>query len=173
MEAVIANLLAAFERGRIDRRELIRGIALAAAGAHVVGSGDLAAQTSRTSEAPAFRTVALDHISYAVADYGRSRDFYAELMGWQVESDNGESQATLSIGDVGSIIIRNARNVPSEPPTGVVNHIAYRIADFDTDAVREELERRGLSPRRDQGGGPGYDSYHVRDPDGWDLQISG
>ena len=57
--------------------------------------------------------------------------------------------------------------------TGVINHVAWRIEDFDTDAVREELERRGLNPRRDQGGpDPGYDSYHVLDPDGWDLQIS-
>lgn len=38
-----------------------------------------------------------------------------------------------------------------------------------TDAVREELESRGLNPRRDQAGG---DSYHVLDPDGWDLQIA-
>jgi hypothetical protein len=55
----------------------------------------------------------------------------------------------------------------------VINHIAWAIENFDTDRVRTELERRGHKPRRDQGGGQGtYDSYHILDPDGWDLQIS-
>jgi hypothetical protein len=39
--------------------------------------------------------------------------------------------------------------------------------------VKAELERRGLAPRLDTGGGDGYASFHVKDPDGWDLQISG
>ena len=174
MEPIIANLLAAFENGRMDRRQLVQCLALAATGTQVLASPSSAAgQTPANTSAAAFRTTGLDHISYSVADYGRSRDFYTDLMGWEVRSDNGESQATLQIGDVGTIIIRNARQLPNEPPTGVINHVAYRIADFDTEAVRQELERRGLNPRRDQGGGPGYDSYHVRDPDGWDLQISG
>ena len=173
MESVIANLLAAFESGRMDRRQLIHSLALAATGAHVLASpAGASGAPTRAPSAPAFRTVSLDHISYAVSDYGRSRDFYADLMGWEVTADNGESQATLAIGDVGNIIIRNAREVPSQSPTGVINHISYHIADFDTDTVREELEGRGLNPRRDQGGGADYDSYHVRDPDGWDLQIS-
>jgi catechol 2,3-dioxygenase-like lactoylglutathione lyase family enzyme len=173
MESLVSNLLAAFENGRMSRRELVQTLAVAAAGAQLTGPAAVAAQGAPSRPAiPAFRTVSLDHISYAVSDYGRSRDWYADLMGWEIRSDNGENQATLAIGEVGNVIIRNARQAPSEGPTGVINHIAWRISDFDTDAVREELERRGLSPRRDQGGGEGYDSYHVRDPDGWDLQIS-
>ncbi len=128
-----------------------------------------------------FETASLDHISYAVADYGRSRDFYADLMGWEVRDDNGSTQATLRIGNAGDIIIRNSRQQASPAPsrpggaplTGVINHIAWRIENFDTDAVREQLERRGLNPRRDPGPDDmDYDSYHVLDPDGWDLQIS-
>ena len=179
METVITKLLHAFEQGRMNRRELVQSLALAATGAHVLASPAAAqAATPASSSAAAFRTTSLDHISYAVADYGRSRDFYADLMGWEVRSDNGESQASLRIGDVGNIIIRNNRRPmsqsrPDRPPlTGVINHVSWRIADFDTDAVRAELERRGLNPRRDQAGGGDYDSYHVLDPDGWDLQIA-
>lgn len=178
MEAVIGKLVQAFEEGRMSRRDLVRNLAVAAAGAPLVGF-PLAEAAAGGSVPPAtFRTTGLDHISYAVADYGRSRDFYADLMGWEVANDDGERQATLRIGDVGNIIIRNNRRGMRQeregrpPLTGVINHVAWRIADFDTDAVREELERRGLSPRRDQGGGGDYDSYHVLDPDGWDLQIS-
>ena len=39
--------------------------------------------------------------------------------------------------------------------------------------MEAELKRRGLEPRLDTGGGAGYASFHVKDPDGWDLQISG
>jgi catechol 2,3-dioxygenase-like lactoylglutathione lyase family enzyme len=180
MEAVIARLLEGFEQGRIDRRQLIKSLAVAATGARVLGSA--APASAQTAEpATPFRTASLDHISYAVSDYGRSRDFYVDLMGWRVIEDDGERQARLRIGEVGDIIIRNNRRPAPQAPsgdgrppvTGVINHIAWRLQEFDTDAVRDELERRGLDPRRDQGTPEmDYDSYHVRDPDGWDLQIS-
>jgi hypothetical protein len=49
-----------------------------------------------------------------------------------------------------------------------VDHIAYTIDTWDKDAVEAELKRRGLAPRPDT-----PDSFHVKDPDGFDLQISG
>ncbi len=180
METTISQLLDAFEQGKLDRRQLIRSLAIAATGAQALLPDASVRAATPAPRAATFRTASLDHISYAVADYGRSRDFYADLMGWEVISDSGENQATLRIGDVGEMIVRNSRRPMSQPPrepggpplTGIINHIAWRIEDFDTNAVREELERRGLNPRRDQGGDPDYDSYHVLDPDGWDLQIS-
>ena len=67
---------------------------------------------------------------------------------------------------------------PSRPPvTGVIDHISWGIEPWDTETVRNELVKRGLSPREDTGGhgtmetSP-FKSFHVKDPDGWDLQIS-
>jgi catechol 2,3-dioxygenase-like lactoylglutathione lyase family enzyme len=67
---------------------------------------------------------------------------------------------------------------PSRPPiTGVINHISWGIEPWDTQTVRSELVKRGLTPREDTGGhgtmetSP-FKSFHVKDPDGWDLQIS-
>ena len=61
---------------------------------------------------------------------------------------------------------------PIRPPvTGVINHISYRIEPCDTDGVKAEFERRGLNPRPDMVGET-FKSWHVLDPDGWDLQIS-
>ena len=37
--------------------------------------------------------------------------------------------------------------------------------------MKAELERRGLKPRPDMVG-ENFKSWHVLDPDGWDLQIS-
>ena len=182
MEQTIETLLKDFEDGKMNRRQLIKSLAMVAA---------VAAPARRRAAAPAakapWKTVHLDHISYSVTDYKRSAAFYANLMGWEIANDNGTNQATLKIGPVGEIIIRNARRpegapgaaaapaaaAPANRPpvTGVINHISYGVAPWDTDGVKAELERRGLNPRPDMVGAD-FKSYHVLDPDGWDLQIS-
>jgi hypothetical protein len=87
------------------------------------------------------------------------------LLGMKVSGDNGR-QCNLSFGDRGSWLLpRNARE-GSTPPK--VDHIAYTIETWDQQAVRTELERRGLQPRVDT-----ENSFHVKDPDGFDVQISG
>ena len=202
MESVIAGLLRDFEQGRMSRRQLIQSLAMAAAAAAAPGTA--LAQTpapaaSAMGKAP-WKTVWLDHISFQVSDYKKSVDFYTNLMGWEVQNDTG-SQATLKIGDVGGIIIRNSRRggrgeatpaaastggaaaaqpaaaatqsaQPARAPiTGVIDHISWGVDPWDTDKVKAELERRGLNPRPDMQGND-FKSFHVKDPDGWDLQIS-
>jgi catechol 2,3-dioxygenase-like lactoylglutathione lyase family enzyme len=193
MESLIAKLLGDFEEGKLSRRQLIHSLALcatapaAAAAAAAQAPAASASSTAASSPAP-WKTVYLDHISYAVTDYKRSAAFYSNLMGWTIRNDNGTNQATLDLGNVGGIIIRNARrpeggataapaasSQPGQPPrpplTGVVNHISYGIEPWNTDKVKAELERRGLNPRPDMVG-DNFKSFHVFDPDGWDLQIS-
>lgn len=186
MEAVIAGLLKDFEDGKMTRRQLIQSLAMAAAA--VAPGAALAAQAPAATAAPIpaafekapWKTVWLDHISYAVSDYRRSTAFYRDLMGWDIRNDNGNNQCTLKIGDIGEIIIRNTRQAaanpqpsqPGRPPlTGVINHVLYGIQPWDTEGVKAELEKRGLKPRPDMVG-DNFKSYHVTDPDGWDLQIS-
>ena len=66
----------------------------------------------------------------------------------------------------------------SRPPvTAVVDHISWGIEPWDTETVRAELVKRGLTPREDTGNRgtmekSAFKSFHVKDPDGWDLQIS-
>ncbi|MBP7777157.1 MAG: hypothetical protein KA371_08525 [Acidobacteria bacterium] len=76
---------------------------LALAGA-TLAPASAAAQT----KAP-WKAVHFDHISYSVNDNTKSAAWYANLMGWEIANDNGKNQATLRIGDVGEIIIRNSR----------------------------------------------------------------
>jgi len=188
MESVIAGLLKQFEDGKLTRRQLIQSLTLAAAAA-VPGGAAMAAQ-AKESQIPAgkdpapWKTVYLDHISYAVSDYRRSTAFYRDLMGWTIanESQNG-NQCTMNIGSIGQIIIRNNRQQGREgaaapqprgdrpPLTGVINHVSWGVQPWDTDKVKAELERRGLNPRPDMVG-DNFKSFHVLDPDGWDLQIS-
>ena len=53
----------------------------------------------------------------------------------------------------------------------MINHVSYGIANWNTEGVKAELEKRGLTPRPDMVG-DNFKSFHVKDPDGWDLQIS-
>ena len=177
MEGMIAKLLKDFEDGKMTRRQLIQSLALAAVAAPAAAT--VSAQTQAAAKAP-WKTVWLDHISYAVSDYKKSTAFYTNLMGWEVENDNGTSQATLKTGNCGGIIIRNRREgaanaQPTQPGraplTGVINHVSWGIAPWDTEGVKAELDRRGLNLRPDMVG-DNFKSYHVADPDGWDLQIS-
>jgi len=50
-----------------------------------------------------------------------------------------------------------------------VNHFAVGVANWNKPSVEAELRRRGLQYREDADI-PG-DSVHVRDPDGYDLQL--
>ncbi len=153
MEHIIARLLSDFEHGRMSRRQLIQSLALAAA----------AAAPASAADGKGFKAVSVNHISYQVADFKRTRDFYADLLGMKVTGER-DNQCELVFGDT-FIIPRNARQGTTPPR---VDHIAITIDNWDQKAVEAELRRRGLEPRVDT-----ENSFHVKDPDGFDLQISG
>ena len=72
------------------------------------------------------------------------------------------ASSAISFGDT----FVGARNRPAGTPR--IDHIAYTIANWSKDQVEAELKRRKLQPRPDT-----ENSFHVKDPDGFDLQISG
>ncbi len=118
--------------------------------------------------APAFRAIGVNHISYQASDFAKTRDFYADLLGMKVflhTSHTGERQTWLGLGDA-YMIPRTSTRPEMKPP--LVDHIAYTIDHWDKNAVEAELRRRGLDPRPDTD-----DSFIVKDPDGFSLQISG
>ena len=157
MEHLIATLLQDFEQGKMTRRQLIQSLALTATAASAVGS-------AAAADTPVAKAVSINHVSYQVADYKKTRDFYAGLFGMTVSDDDG-MQCRLTCGD--NILI--ARN---RAPAPKVDHIAYTLANWDTDknvkpAVEAELKRRGLQIRTTEG------SFHVQDPDGFEVQMGG
>lgn len=152
MEYVVSRLLADFERGAITRRQLVTSIAAAAAAV---------AATPARAEQSAFKAVAVNHISYSVPDYARTRDFYEGLFGMKISHDDGR-QCYMEFGAT-HFIPRNARPGAQTPR---VDHIAYTIDPWDRAEVEAELKRRGLNPRPDE-----ETSFHIKDPDGYDVQI--
>ena len=153
-------------------------------------------------DATAWKTLWLDHISFESPDYKASVAFYQALLGWKPGVDEG-SQNEVEIGDIGGAIIRGANMSPiaveartkaaaeaaasGAAPAGrgggaartrnAIGHISFGISPWDADAVKAELDKRGLNARVDTGGTGDihtakYQSYHTTTPNGFDLQIS-
>jgi catechol 2,3-dioxygenase-like lactoylglutathione lyase family enzyme len=160
MEHVIAKLLHDFEDGKMTRRQLIQSLVLAATAA------TRSATSAAATGAGVLKATYLNHVGYQVADYAKSRDWYAELFGIKVLSDDGK-KANLGVGE--SQLIFHPRKSPTTP---VVDHVCLTIANWDTDKnvkeeVEAELKRRGLKTRTTE------HSFHFNDPDGFELQVGG
>jgi len=158
MEGIIAGLLREFEQGRITRRQLVKNLAAAAAAASAIGSAPAAA-----ADGKALKATNINHVSYQVTDYTKTRDFYAGLFGMKVSNDDGK-QCRLSFGD-NILIVRNRQPAPK------VDHIAYTIENWDREkeTIEAELKRRGLKIVQ----GDIKTSLHVLDPDGFEVQFGG
>jgi catechol 2,3-dioxygenase-like lactoylglutathione lyase family enzyme len=174
MEVFVSRIVKDFEDGRITRRQLVQTLAGAMlAGA---GAGAAAAQAPAETSRP-FRTLNFDHIAYQAPDYRRMRDFYVGLLGMTVVDDNGKDSCQLHFGEARSEGARpRAFLSVTNAATARIDHVALRIADWHTERVRAELERRGLKPQVAPGGPrdtPNYVSFHIDDPNGFDVQISG
>jgi catechol 2,3-dioxygenase-like lactoylglutathione lyase family enzyme len=160
MEHIISRLLQEYERGTVTRRQLIQVLASGAAAA-VAGAS--------TAEAAPANATYINHVSMQVSDYRKTRDFYTGLFGMKVSNDDGKTQCRLTFGN--NIII--PRNAASREGGKVgIDHIAYSLAGWDTDksvkpAVEAELKKRGLKIRTTEG------SFHVQDPDGFEVQMGG
>ena len=114
-----------------------------------------------------WKTVALEQITFRVADYKKEAAFYAALMGWKIRIDDG-SRAVMDVGNWGSVIFK-----PGAAGGGnaVVESFGFVIDPWNASRVEADLRTRGLTPMADNDG-KGFESFHVKDPDGFDLQIS-
>ena len=114
MESVIAKLLQDFEQGKMNRRQLIQSLSLAAAAAAGI------APAARAAGKP-LEALYVNHISYEVNDYKKVRDFYVDLLGMKVTEDDGK-QCRLVFGNNMLIPRNRAGGGPAK-----VDHIAYTV----------------------------------------------
>ena len=202
MNPDLATLFNQFDRGRLSRRQLLQAlgvaVALRPAAAFAQGQcGGARAGTPDCDPTPAklpfesteWNTVLLDHLSCQVADYPKEAAYYAALMNWKIRSDDGK-QAVLDIGDWGGLVLRGGYQAPAAAPAplpapaasggrggapraprnAAFDGFCWGIDAWDAKKVEAELRKRGLAPVADNHGD--FQSFHVKDPDGFDLQIS-
>src|SRR3979490_3025185 len=94
----------ALELGKIDRRQLIQALGIAAtaglASSVAPGTAAFAASAAQMGAATGagFKAVAYNHINYQVSDYAKVRDFYVNLFGMKCVWDDGK-QCSAGNGD--------------------------------------------------------------------------
>jgi catechol 2,3-dioxygenase-like lactoylglutathione lyase family enzyme len=194
-----AGELADAQGASMSRRAMLQAVGAAAAahlcvplGAFGQGNCQRAAGTAGCSTAAipevfaptGWKTVALDHLTLDVADYRKEAAFYVALMGWRARSDDGR-QAVVDTGEWGSVIFRQAPLKELEADAArtareyghdagvraIAKSFCFVIEPWDAKEVEAELRKRGLAAQAENDG-QGFESFHVKDPDGFDLQIS-
>jgi len=148
-------------------------------------------------EPTGWKTVLLDHLSCRVDNFEKEAAFYNALMNWAVRDAN-HGEATLDVGDWGGIIIRGgyrpsasevaaeraryerraaaarSKGIQLEPfvvPNAIFDRVCWGIEPWDARTVEAALKSRGLNPVLDHRGRD-FESFHVKDPDGFDVQLS-
>ena len=148
MEQLVSSLLSKFERGALSRRELVRGLALLAAGP--------AAQAQEQG----FQGGFISHVSLSVSDVERSADFYGKTFGLARLSED-KKQKVVRLGKTRTLV-----SLRQASPVAVVDHFAIGVEGFNRDAVTKDLAARGVTPTQNVDAG-----FHVTDPDGYPVQI--
>ena len=157
MEAIVADLLNRFEKGALTRRGLIQGLTMLAA-----ASGSVS-QAQTPAAAPATKGLKIDHMSIQVSDLPRSIAFYQKMFGLVSVSEDKPNEI-VRLGTAGKALV----SLHHKSPTGIVDHFAIGVENFNKDAVTREVKARGAEASDNLDAG-----FHIIDPEGISVQIVG
>jgi catechol 2,3-dioxygenase-like lactoylglutathione lyase family enzyme len=107
-----------------------------------------------------FRDATIDHISVHVADLNRSIDFYQKMFGFSVVSRADPEIVRLGNGKT-LVSLNHGR------PAGTIDHFAIGIPRFNAESAGHYVAQRGATPLQGD-----YAGFHIKDPDGINVQIS-
>jgi catechol 2,3-dioxygenase-like lactoylglutathione lyase family enzyme len=151
MEAIISKLVTRFEKGALTRRELIQGLAMLTAASGTAAAG---------LEESGFKGAKIDHVSIQVNNLQRSIDFYQNMFGLSVVSqDKGNEIVRLGIN-------KTLVSLHHKSPTGIVDHFAIGVDPFNKESVTRDLKQLGANPEENIDAG-----FHIKDPEGLSVQI--
>src|SRR5436190_1931909 len=108
----------------------------------------------------------LGHIELFVRDPAHSRDFYRDLLGFEVIAEQGADFIWLKSGDR-EILLRRAAN-PPQTDSYQQSSIAFVMYTDDLPATLAQLKSRGLAARGEDGGAK---CPTFVDPDGHWFQV--
>jgi catechol 2,3-dioxygenase-like lactoylglutathione lyase family enzyme len=153
MEAIISDLLNRFEKGALTRRGLIQGLAM------LTAAGGSQAQVP----GGALKAAKIDHMSIQVSDLPRSIAFYQKIFGLTTVSEDKPNEIVrMGMGTKALVSLHH------KSPTGLVDHFAIGVENYNKDAVTRELKTRGVTPEDNLDAG-----FHIIDPEGISVQIVG
>jgi catechol 2,3-dioxygenase-like lactoylglutathione lyase family enzyme len=150
---VLDSLLTGYDRGLLDRRQLLQALAVMVA-PFQTSSGERAAGVLRGRN--------LNHVNLQVADVDRSVDYYRRLFSLPPKRLVPDRPDALDLAD-GSFL-----SIAKSDKPGAVSHFCVGVDGFSPEAVAATLKAAGL----DRGLRMRPDSIYVSDPDGISVQIS-
>jgi catechol 2,3-dioxygenase-like lactoylglutathione lyase family enzyme len=137
----------------------------------------------------------LSHFTIFVTDAQRAMDFYQSVFAMPIQAHQGATPL-LAVGSHGSFLTiagggGGRGRAGAAPPAASINHVSFRMRNFDPDKVMKTLESYGIKPREqgargpagplvsyvtmrmaDRGGSPdGTPELYFTDPDGILLQV--
>ena len=115
-----------------------------------------------------FQPAGFSFIILNVPDVAKERDFYRDLLGMKVVSDQSQGpggECALRFGP-NTLVLRKLSN-PAEKP--YCNRFGFTVAN-SMEAVKAELERRSFKP--EPSSEPSL-SWNIVDPDGYQIGVSG
>lgn len=158
MEAIISNLVDRFEKGALSRRGLIQGLAM------LTAASSASQMPAQGQAAPAgLKAAKIDHMSIQVTDLPRSIAFYQQIFGLTIVSEDKPNEIVrLGTG------MRALVSLHHKSPTGLVDHFAIGVENFNKDAVIQKLKALGVGSSDNLDAG-----FHIVDPEGINVQIVG
>ncbi|HJN11635.1 MAG TPA: VOC family protein [Pirellulaceae bacterium] len=153
MSDEIESLVSRYDRGVINRRQLLSALAALAAMPVTAHSAESEAK------APAFEAKSLNHVTLSVSNVQKSKEFYSSILGVSTVSKQ-KSGINLGLGDsfLGLYPIK-------EPPR--INHFCVGLDEYQVQVAAERLRQFGISPfvRKDK------PEVYFKDPDGITVQL--
>lgn len=174
MTTEVDRLLDQYEKGHLNRRQLVKGMTIALVGA-VSGKAAVAAEAQGAPWAPA---MSLNHVHIYVRDLKRSVEFYSTVLGAKPKEANGDKMQTMSLPAAkpgfGSWISISQLEDPKTPPR--VDHVAYGITFNRKEGyprIAEQLKQRypDLKPARLFTTKAAGEEIYFTDPDGLPVQL--
>ena len=104
----------------------------------------------------------IDHMSIQVSDLPRAVAFYEKIFGLTVVSEDKPNEI-VRLGAEKIIV-----SLHHKSPTGLVDHFAIGVENFNQERVTEQLKALGITPEENLDAG-----FHIKDPEGMNVQIVG
>ena len=153
MQSFVNSLLGRYEDGALSRREFVEQVTMLSAAVAAIGRAGTAMADSMAPLTP----VTVNHVAITVSDLQRSKKWYTGLLGLELVQETPHL-VLLRFKDT-LLVLR-----PGEHP-GTITHFMVGLPNYDEAALKAKLVAYGLDPRKD------LESFHVKDPDGADIQI--
>lgn len=150
---MIEDLIAQFEAGTLNRRQLA---------AHLTAWAAAIAQAGAAPAPSTFTALGLNHLALTVTDLDRSQRFYEETLGMKLIPMGERQLSNLRFMACGPHVL----NLFKHDKTGI-DHVCFEVAGYDPRTAAEKLRAKGLEPESIQG------RTYFRDPDGYKLQVGG